>query len=50
MLICIGPEGGFIPFEIELLVSHGARIAHLGPRILSVDTAVACVLGRNLAN
>ena len=50
MLICIGPEGGFIPFEVELLVAHGARTAHLGPRILSVDTAVACVLGRNLAN
>jgi len=47
-LICVGPEGGFIPFEVELLVAQGAQPAHLGSRILSVDTAVACVLARNL--
>ncbi len=47
-LICVGPEGGFIPFEVELLLAHGAQTAHLGPRIFSVDTAVACVLARNL--
>ncbi|MEL0313756.1 MAG: 16S rRNA (uracil(1498)-N(3))-methyltransferase [Halieaceae bacterium] len=47
-LICIGPEGGFIPFEVELLATQGAQTAHLGTRILSVDTAVTCVLGRTL--
>jgi len=47
-LIFIGPEGGFIPYEVALLSAQGAEAVGLGPRILSVDTAVATVLGRNL--
>jgi 16S rRNA (uracil1498-N3)-methyltransferase len=47
-LIFIGPEGGFIPYEVALLSAQGAEAVGLGARILSVDTAVATVLGRNL--
>lgn len=47
-LIFIGPEGGFIPYEVALLSEQGAEAVGLGARILSVDTAVATVLGRNL--
>jgi RsmE family RNA methyltransferase len=43
-VVMIGPEGGFVPFEIELARSVIAEPAHLGSRILSVDTALTSVL------
>ncbi len=46
--IAIGPEGGFIPHEIEMLESIGFKARTLGPRILKVETAVSVVLGRCL--
>lgn len=45
-IIAIGPEGGFIPFEIELLERIGFQARSLGSRILKVETAVSVVLGR----
>lgn len=47
--VVIGPEGGFIPFERELIVAAGARSVGLGSRSLRVETALACCLGRHLA-
>ncbi len=47
-VIMLGPEGGFIPFEIDLVCSVGARRAHLGKRVLSVDTALAAALAQPL--
>jgi 16S rRNA (uracil1498-N3)-methyltransferase len=47
-LVLLGPEGGFIPFEIELAESVGAMCRHLGERTLSVDTAVAAALAQAL--
>jgi len=47
-LIMIGPEGGFIPYEVDLACQAGAQPRTLGTRILSVDTAVPAVLGRAL--
>ena len=44
--LAVGPEGGFIPYEIELLVSHGFSIVNLGDRILSVEAAVTALLSR----
>jgi RsmE family RNA methyltransferase len=44
--IVVGPEGGFVPFEIELFESIGASLVTLGPRVLRVETAVVAVLGR----
>ncbi|RPF84041.1 MAG: 16S rRNA (uracil(1498)-N(3))-methyltransferase, partial [Synechococcus sp. TMED20] len=38
------PEGGFVPFEIELAQRVVAEPVHLGSRILSVDTALTSVL------
>ena len=46
--LLIGPEGGFIDYEIDLAQSLGATVAHLGERIMSVDTAVCAVLARDL--
>jgi RsmE family RNA methyltransferase len=42
----LGPEGGFIPYEVEKLVNAGAQPVSLGPRILRVETAVTSLLGR----
>ncbi len=43
-VLLIGPEGGFIPFELELAQANGATPVSLGGRILSVDTAVNAAL------
>jgi RsmE family RNA methyltransferase len=44
--LVIGPEGGFIPQEIDLLTRSGCRPVNLGERILRVETAVAALVGR----
>ena len=46
--LLVGPEGGFIDYEIELAHSLGATVTHLGNRIMSVDTAVCVALARDL--
>lgn len=43
-VVMIGPEGGFVPFELDLAQAVIARPVHLGERLLSVDTALATVL------
>jgi RsmE family RNA methyltransferase len=45
-VLAIGPEGGWIPFELELLAAHGFRPFGLGPRILRVETAVPFAFGQ----
>ncbi len=44
--LVIGPEGGFIPAEVDLLARSGCRPVNLGERILRVETAVAALTGR----
>ena len=46
LTIAIGPERGFIPYEIEMLESRGFQTVHMGSRILRVDHAIPAVLGR----
>jgi len=48
-LVMIGPEGGFVPFELELAQANGARPVHLGERTLSVDTALTATLAQGSA-
>lgn len=47
--LAIGPEGGFIDYEVELLESVGFEGANLGPRILRVETVLPWVGGRLFA-
>lgn len=44
--LCIGPEGGFIPYEVDKLVEAGCEAVHLGRRILRVETAVPVLVSR----
>ena len=48
-LLVIGPEGGFIPYEVDKCLAAGCRPVSLGPRVLRVETAVAASLGTLLA-
>jgi len=47
-VVMIGPEGGFVPFEIDLSKKIIAHPAHLGQRVLSVDTALTTALAQAL--
>ena len=38
--LLIGPEGGFVPYEVDLLKKQGVEMVNLGERILRVETAV----------
>jgi 16S rRNA (uracil1498-N3)-methyltransferase len=46
VVLMIGPEGGFIPYEIEVLQSTGFTPVTVGTRILRVETAIAAFIGR----
>jgi RsmE family RNA methyltransferase len=45
-LLVIGPEGGFIPYEVQKLEAAGCAAVSLGPRILRVENALSTLLGR----
>lgn len=47
-VLIIGPEGGFIQYEIDRLVETGCIPVRFGPRPLRVETAVPALLGRLL--
>jgi len=44
--VVVGPEGGFIPYEIDLLIKNGCQAVSLGNRILRTETSISYILGR----
>lgn len=45
-VMAVGPEGGWLPFELELFEKVGMRPFSMGARILRVDTAVPALLAQ----
>jgi len=46
VLLAIGPEGGWVDFEIDKFTEQGLLAFSLGPRILRVDTAVPALMAQ----
>ncbi|MDP0560891.1 MAG: 16S rRNA (uracil(1498)-N(3))-methyltransferase [Candidatus Endonucleobacter sp. (ex Gigantidas childressi)] len=45
-VLAIGPEGGFIPYEVDMFESKGFEVIHLGLRILRVETVVTALISK----
>ena len=45
VLLAVGPEGGWTPFELEMLAKHGFSSVSWGPRALRTDMACVVLLG-----
>ena len=46
LVLAVGPEGGWVPFEIEMMTSLGFKPFKLGPWVLRVETAVTAALAQ----
>lgn len=44
--LAVGPEGGFVSFEVGKLAACGFRPVSLGGRVLNVETALPALIGR----
>jgi RsmE family RNA methyltransferase len=44
ILLAVGPEGGWTPYELELFAAHGFQVFNAGSRILRTDTACVALL------
>ncbi|MCA2980826.1 MAG: 16S rRNA (uracil(1498)-N(3))-methyltransferase [Myxococcaceae bacterium] len=45
LVIAVGPDGGWTPFELDLLARRGFMPVQLGPRVLRGEVAVPAVIG-----
>lgn len=44
-VVCIGAEGGWIDYEIELFAAQGCQAVNIGSRVLRTEAAVNVILG-----
>lgn len=45
VVLAVGPEGGWVPFELDLLAARGFAPVSLGPRVLRTETLVPYLIG-----
>ena len=41
--LAVGPEGGFVPYEIQRFLACGFSAVNLGPRVLTIETALTAI-------
>ena len=46
VILVIGPEGGFIQYEIDTFSSIGFSVINIGERILKTETAVPALISK----
>ena len=46
VVVAVGPEGGFLAYEVEALERAGFRAVSMGERTLRVETAVVSLLAQ----
>ena len=46
VVVAVGPEGGFVPYEVEALERAGFRAVSMGERTLRVETATVALLSQ----
>lgn len=46
LILALGPEGGWIPSEVESFARAGFEAVSVGPRVLRTETALAALVGR----
>ena len=46
IIIALGPEGGWVPFEIELITELGFEPTILGPWTLRVENALVAAISQ----
>ncbi len=44
--LAVGPEGGFIPYEVNKFIECGFTAVHLGERTLHVESAISGLISR----
>jgi RsmE family RNA methyltransferase len=44
--LAVGPEGGFIPYEVKKLIECGFTAVHMGERTLHVESAISGLVSR----
>jgi RsmE family RNA methyltransferase len=44
--LAVGPEGGFIPYEVKKLTESGFTAVHLGERTLHVESVISGLISR----
>ncbi len=44
--LAVGPEGGFIPYEVDKLIERGFTAVHIGERILHIESAISGLISR----
>ena len=44
--LAVGPEGGFIPYEVKKLIECGFTAVHMGERTLHIESAISGLVSR----